>query len=70
MYAVLIELNVSEVDRNEGLKGLREPIVPAISQLPASSRECGYPATPPDEGSHSRFGTPRQTPGRWPTASN
>lgn len=34
MYAVLIEVNVREVDPNEGLKGLREQIVPAISQLP------------------------------------
>ncbi len=34
MYAVLIEVNVSDVDRKEGLKGLREQIVPAISQLP------------------------------------
>ncbi len=34
MYAVLIEVNVREVDPSEGLKGLREQIVPAISQLP------------------------------------
>ncbi len=34
MYAVLIEVNVGDVDRDEGLKGLREQIVPAISQLP------------------------------------
>jgi hypothetical protein len=34
MHAVLIEVNVSEVDREAGLQGLREQIVPAISQLP------------------------------------
>ena len=33
MYAVLIEVNVSAVDREEGLKGLREHFVPAIKQL-------------------------------------
>ncbi len=34
MYAVLIEVNVSAVDREEGLQGLREQLVPAITQLP------------------------------------
>jgi hypothetical protein len=34
MYAVLIEVDVSGVDRNEGLEGLRERIVPAIRTLP------------------------------------
>lgn len=34
MYAVLIEVNVSDVERDEGLHGLREQIVPAISKLP------------------------------------
>ena len=34
MHAVLIEVNVSEVGREAGLQGLREQIVPAISQLP------------------------------------
>ncbi len=34
MYAVLIEVDVSGVDRDAGLHGLREQIVPAVSQLP------------------------------------
>jgi hypothetical protein len=34
MHAVLIEVDVSGVDRNEGLKGLREQIVPVITGLP------------------------------------
>ncbi len=34
MYAVLIEVDVSGVDRDSGLRGLREQIVPAIRQLP------------------------------------
>lgn len=34
MYAVLIEVDVSGVDRDEGLKGLREQIVPVIKGLP------------------------------------
>jgi hypothetical protein len=34
MYAVLIEVDVSGVERESGLRALREQIVPAISQLP------------------------------------
>jgi hypothetical protein len=34
MYAVLIEVDVSGVDREAGSQALREQIVPAISQLP------------------------------------
>ncbi len=34
MYAVLVEIDVSDVDRESGLSGLREQIVPGISQLP------------------------------------
>ena len=34
MKAVLIEVNVSGVDRDQGLTALREQIVPAIRQLP------------------------------------
>jgi heme-degrading monooxygenase HmoA len=34
MYAVLIEVDVSAVERDEGLEGLRERIVPAIKSLP------------------------------------
>ncbi len=34
MYAVLIEVDVTGVGREAGLQGLREQIVPAISQLP------------------------------------
>jgi hypothetical protein len=34
MYAVLIEVDVGGVDRDAGLTGLREHIVPAIRRLP------------------------------------
>ncbi len=34
MYAVLIEVEVSGVPRDAGLKALREQIVPSIKQLP------------------------------------
>ena len=34
MYAVLIELDVGDIDRDEGLAGLREHVVPAIARLP------------------------------------
>jgi hypothetical protein len=34
VYAVLIEVNVAGVEREAGLTGLREQIVPAITQLP------------------------------------
>lgn len=34
MHAVLIEVDVSGVEREAGLQGLRQQIVPAVSQLP------------------------------------
>lgn len=34
MNAVLIEVNVAGVDRDAGLEGLRERLVPAISSMP------------------------------------
>ncbi|MBV8999417.1 MAG: hypothetical protein JO304_10170 [Solirubrobacterales bacterium] len=34
MYAVLIEVDVTGVDREDGIQALREQIVPAIRQLP------------------------------------
>jgi hypothetical protein len=34
MYAVLIEVDVAGVDREAGVRGLREQIVPMISALP------------------------------------
>jgi hypothetical protein len=34
MHAVLIEINVSDVDGEAGLRGIREHLVPAISQMP------------------------------------
>jgi hypothetical protein len=34
MYAVLIEVDVAGVDREAGLRVLREQVVPAITQLP------------------------------------
>lgn len=43
MYAVLIELDVSGVGRDEGLRALREQIVPVIKGLPGfrSGDEAG-----------------------------
>jgi hypothetical protein len=34
MYAVLIEVDVAGVDRESGIRALREQIVPTIRQLP------------------------------------
>lgn len=34
MYAVLIEVDVTGVDREEGLRGLRDHIVPSITRMP------------------------------------
>lgn len=34
MYAVLIEVDVSGVPREAGLRALREQIVPSVKQLP------------------------------------
>lgn len=34
MRAVLIEVNVAGVDREAGLRGIRNQLVPAISQMP------------------------------------
>jgi hypothetical protein len=34
MHAVLIEVDVGDIGPDEGLKGLREQIVPAITALP------------------------------------
>ena len=34
MYAVLIEVDVTGVDREGGIQALREQIVPAVTQLP------------------------------------
>lgn len=34
MYAVLIEVDVSGVEREAGLQGLREHVIPAITQMP------------------------------------
>jgi hypothetical protein len=34
MHAVLIELDVSDVDRDQGLAVLRDRLVPAIAQIP------------------------------------
>lgn len=34
MHAVLIEVNVADVDPEQGMQGLRERIVPAIASMP------------------------------------
>jgi hypothetical protein len=33
VHAVLIEINVAEVDRDEGIRGLREQLVPLIRSM-------------------------------------
>lgn len=38
MYAVLIEADVTGVDREAGLAGLRDHIVPAITAMPGFRR--------------------------------
>jgi len=34
MHAVLIEVDVSQLDREAGLKNLREEVVPGVSRAP------------------------------------
>jgi len=46
LYAVLIEVDLSGVDQEAGLRGLHEQIVPAIRDLPGIQSGTGLPATP------------------------
>jgi hypothetical protein len=48
MHAVLIELDVAEVDEAQGLQTLRERIVPAIKNLPGFRSGTWLPGN--DEG--------------------
>ena len=48
MHAVLIEVDVSGVDRDQGLTALREQIVPAIKAMPGFTSGTWLPGN--DEG--------------------
>ena len=50
MYAVLIEVDVSEVDEEQGLQTLREQIVPAIKQLPGFQSGTWLPGNEDGKG--------------------
>jgi hypothetical protein len=63
MYAVLIEVDTTGVDPEQGLKALREQIVPAIKSMPGFQSGTWLPPNPDDKGCRSRSGTPRRTPG-------
>jgi hypothetical protein len=52
MHAVLIEVDTSLVDRNQGLRALREQIVPAIKQ--AAGFRSGTWLTGNEEGKGCR----------------
>lgn len=48
MYAAVIEVDVRGVDREQGLKGLREQIVPAVTGMPGFRAGVWLPGN--DEG--------------------
>jgi hypothetical protein len=50
MYAVLIEVDVSSVDRDQGMHALREQIVPAIKQLPGFQSGTWLPGNQDGKG--------------------
>jgi hypothetical protein len=50
MYAVLIEVDVSSVDRDQGMHALREQIVPAIKQLPGFQSGTWLPGNQEGKG--------------------
>jgi hypothetical protein len=78
MYAVLIEVDVTGVDPEEGLRALQEQIVPAIRQLPGfrsgtwltgNQDGRGLSLTLWDTDQHARTMAKRFGPGSNPTAS-
>jgi heme-degrading monooxygenase HmoA len=50
MYAVLIEVDVNDVDEEQGLRVLREQIVPSIKQLPGFHAGTWLPGNDEGEG--------------------
>lgn len=50
MYAVLIEVDVSGVDRDPGLTALREQIVPAIKAMPGFQSGTWLPGNEDGKG--------------------
>ena len=50
MYAVLIEVDVSGVDRDQGLTALREQIVPAIKAMPGFQSGTWLPGNEDGKG--------------------
>lgn len=78
MYAVLIEVDVSEVDEAQGLRTLRDQIVPAIKQLPGFQSGTWLPGNDDGKGlsltvwdseEHARTMAERFGLGSSPTAS-
>ena len=78
MYAVLIEVDVSGVDPAEGLRALRDHIVPAIratpgfqsgTWLPGNEEGKGLSLTVWDTEDHARGMAERFGPGSNPTAT-
>jgi hypothetical protein len=78
MHAVLIEVDVSGVDRDQGLTALREQIVPSIKAmpgfqsgtwLPGNGEGKGLSLTVWDTHDHARGMAERFGPGSSPTAN-
>jgi hypothetical protein len=78
MHAVLIEVDVSAVGPEEGLRALREQIVPAIAQLPGfqsgtwltgNHEGRGLSLTVWDTPEHAEAMAQRFGPGSSPAAS-
>lgn len=78
MYAVLIEVDVAGVDREQGIKALREQILPAIKALPGfrsgtwltgGADGNGLSLTLWDTEDNARLMAERFGPGSSPTTS-
>jgi hypothetical protein len=78
MFAVLIEVDVAGVDREQGLTVLREHVVPAIKALPGFISGTWLPGGPDGQGlsltlweteADARVMADRFGPGSSPTAS-
>jgi hypothetical protein len=78
MYAVLIEVDVAGVDPEQGIRALREQIVPAIKALPGfqsgtwltgGAHGKGLSLTLWDTEDNARLMAERFGPGSSPTAS-
>jgi hypothetical protein len=65
MYAVLIE-----VDADQGLRALREHMVPSIKAMPGFRSGTWLPGNEDTRACRSRFGIPTRTLRSWQTASD